>query len=65
MWNRSTGILDGPPSGSEVNIVHNEARAAEIDCGGGNYASRRSRTRDTVKLTVCVSVCVCVCVFQL
>ncbi len=36
MWNRSTGILDGPPSGSEVNIVHNEARAAEIDCGGGN-----------------------------
>ena len=30
-----------------------------------NYASRRSRTRDTVKLTVCVSVCVCVCVFQL
>ena len=29
------------------------------------YASRRSRTRDTVKLTVCVSVCVCVCVFQL
>ena len=30
-----------------------------------HYASRRSRTRDTVKLTVCVSVCVCVCVFQL
>ncbi len=28
------------------------------------YASRRSRTRDTVKLTVCVCVCVCVCVFQ-
>ena len=25
------------------------------------YASRRSRTRDTVKLTVCVCVCVCVC----
>ncbi len=23
------------------------------------YASRRSRTRDTVKLTVCVCVCVC------
>ena len=31
-----------------------------------NYASRRSRTRDTVKLTVCVSsVCLSVCVFQL
>ena len=28
-----------------------------------NYASRRSRTRDTVKLTVlCVSACLCVCV---
>ncbi len=28
-----------------------------------NYASRRSRRRDTViKLTVCLSVCVCVCV---
>ncbi len=27
-----------------------------------NYASRRSRTRDTVKLTVCVCVCVFVCV---
>ena len=26
-----------------------------------HYASRRSRTRDTVKLTVCVCVCVCVC----
>ncbi len=26
-----------------------------------NYASRRSRTRDTVNLTVCVCVCVCVC----
>ena len=26
------------------------------------YASRRSRTRDTVKLTVCVCVCLCVCV---
>ncbi len=24
-----------------------------------SYASRRSRTRDTVKLTVCVCVCVC------
>ncbi len=23
------------------------------------YASRRSQTRDTVKLTVCVCVCVC------
>ncbi len=32
-----------------------------------NYASRRSRTRDTVNLTVCVCVCVCVSVglFQL
>ncbi len=32
-----------------------------------SYASRRSRTRDTVKLTVCVcvSVCVSVCQFQL
>ena len=38
-----------------------------------NYASRRSHTRDTVKLTVCVCVtvtvtvcvCVCVCLFQL
>ena len=27
-----------------------------------SYASRRSRTRDTVKLTVCVCVCLCVCV---
>ncbi len=26
------------------------------------YASRRSRTRDTVKLTVCLCVCVCVSV---
>ncbi len=26
------------------------------------YASRRSRTRDTVKLTVCVCLCVCVSV---
>ncbi len=26
-----------------------------------NYASRRSRTRDTVKLTVCVCVCLCLC----
>ncbi len=30
--------------------------------GGYYYASRRSRTRDTVKLTVCLCVCVCVCV---
>ncbi len=30
-----------------------------------NYASRRSRTMDTVKLTVCVSVCLSVCLFQL
>ena len=29
------------------------------------YASRRSHTRDTVKLTVCVSVCLSVCVFEL
>ncbi len=29
------------------------------------YASRRSRTRDTVKLTVCVCVCVCVCLCEL
>ncbi len=27
-----------------------------------NYATRRSRTRDTVKLTACVCVCLCVCV---
>ncbi len=32
--------------------------------GDYNYASRRSRTRDTVKLTVCVCVCVCVCVYS-
>ena len=33
---------------------------------GTIYASRRSRTRDTVKLSVCVSVClsVCVCVYS-
>ncbi len=29
------------------------------------YASRRSRTRDTVKLTVCVCVCVFVCLCEL
>ena len=27
-----------------------------------NYALRRSRTRDTVKLTACACACVCVCV---
>ncbi len=36
----------------------------QLNCVGVvacDYASRRSRTMDTVKLTVCV----CVCVFQL
>ncbi len=41
-----------------------------ITRGDSSYASRRSRTRDTVKLTVlcvcvCVCVCLCVCLFQL
>ncbi len=40
---------------SEVNVVSR----CRLAC---NYASRRSRTRDTVKLTVCLYVCVCMCV---
>ncbi len=44
---------------SQKKIFTHEGLSAHVH--NNYYASRRSRRRDTVKLTVCVSVCLCVC----
>ncbi len=42
-----------------LQVVH---QGIVINLCAFRYASRRSRTRDTVKLTVCVCLSVCVCI---
>ncbi len=61
-------LSDQPRSGdyyqSLTSIQHTNVPLYVVNLGlrAYFYASRRSRTRDTVKLTVCVCVCVCLCV---
>ncbi len=57
-WNNCPPFPAGSSDPIDPSINATFLSSVSIKCS--NYASRRSRTRDTVKLTVCVSVCMCI-----